>query len=69
MWPLLSVEVNVIYGSSTPDYTPPLTNDEKKNIFYLDLDCSPCFKRVCPLGHTNCLNDIKHEDLYRKITS
>lgn len=65
----VGVEVNVIYGSSTPDYTPPLAAKEKKHIFYLGLDCSPCFKRVCPLGHTNCLNDIKHEDLYRKITS
>ncbi len=61
------VEVNVIYGSSTPDYTPPLTTDNKKNIFYLGLDCSPCFKRVCPLGHTNCLRDISYIDVFKKI--
>jgi len=63
----IGVEVNVIYGSSTPEYTPPLTTDDKKNIFYLGLECSPCFKRECPLGHTNCLNDIKHEEIYRCI--
>lgn len=63
----VAVEVYVIYGSSTPDYTPPLTSEDKKNIFYLGLDCSPCFKRVCPLGHTDCLNDINYEDVYRKI--
>lgn len=63
----VGVEVNVIYGSSTPEYTPPLTDAAKKNIFYLHLDCSPCFKRVCPLGHNNCLNDINYEDVYRKI--
>ena len=63
----VGVEVNVIYGSSTPEYTPPLTSTDKKNIFYLGLSCSPCFKRVCPLGHTNCLNDIKQEDVYKKI--
>ncbi len=61
------VEVNVIYGSSTPDYTPPLTDDDKKYIFYLGLDCSPCFKRECPLGHTNCLRDIRYQDVFKKI--
>ncbi len=46
----------VIYGSSTPDYTPPLTG--RAEVLYLGLDCSPCFKRVCPLGHTHCLTQI-----------
>ena len=47
-----------IYGSSSPKYTPPLCEDSKREIIYKDLDCSPCFKRSCPLGHTNCLNYI-----------
>ena len=63
----VGVNINVIYGSSTPEYTPPLTADEKKNIFYLGLDCSPCFKRVCPLGHTNCLSQISYKDVFNKI--
>jgi len=63
----VGVEVNVIYGSSTPEYTPPLTTEDNKNVFYLGLECSPCFERVCPLGHTNCLNEIKYEDLFRSI--
>ncbi|MDR1450854.1 MAG: lipopolysaccharide heptosyltransferase II [Helicobacteraceae bacterium] len=50
------VKITAIYGSSTPDYTPPLT--DKKTIVSLNLPCSPCFERVCPLGHTNCLNNI-----------
>lgn len=65
----VAVQVNVIYGSSTPAYTPPLTKKELQEVFYLKLDCSPCFKRICPLGHTDCLNNIKDEILYRSITS
>ena len=54
-----------IYGSSTPDYTPPLT--DKATIQYLNLECSPCFKRQCPLGHTNCLKDITVDSVLKNI--
>ena len=64
----LGVQLNVIYGSSTPDYTPPLTIADKSNIFYLALECSPCFKRVCPLGHTDCLNKISDGQVFQKIS-
>ena len=57
----VGADVNVIYGSSTPDYTPPLTNEDKSNILYLGLSCSPCFERVCRYGHYNCLKGIKPE--------
>ncbi|MDA3869914.1 MAG: lipopolysaccharide heptosyltransferase II [Gammaproteobacteria bacterium] len=61
----VGIKLNVIYGSSTPDYTPPLTDNAV--IHYKNLYCSPCFKRVCPLGHTNCLNYIECEDVLIKI--
>lgn len=63
----VGAELAVMYGSSTPDYTPPLTSDDKQHIFYLALECSPCFKRVCPLGHTNCLHNISDDDVFKKI--
>ncbi|MCI0401281.1 MAG: lipopolysaccharide heptosyltransferase II [Gammaproteobacteria bacterium] len=46
-----------IFGSSDPGYTPPL--HPHATILYLSLPCSPCFERTCPLGHYNCLRDIK----------
>jgi len=46
-----------IYGSSTPDFTPPLS--ENSTIHYRRLTCSPCFKRRCPLGHLDCLTGIE----------
>jgi len=54
-----------IYGSSSPLYTPPLT--DKAIVEWLKLDCAPCFKRECPLQHLNCLNQITPQSVFNHI--
>lgn len=61
----VDIPLVAIYGSSTPDYTPPLTN--KAEIQYLKFECSPCFKRICPLGHTSCLVNIKPDTVFQSV--
>ena len=61
----LGVRQVAVFGSSSPEHTPPhnplalvvwLKDDRS---YQPPLDCAPCFKRVCPFGHTRCLEDIQ----------
>ncbi|WPC05618.1 lipopolysaccharide heptosyltransferase II [Pseudomonas benzenivorans] len=45
-----------VYGSTSPQFTPPLA--EQVEIVRLDLECSPCFERTCRYGHYNCLREL-----------
>lgn len=53
----LNKKLIAVYGSSDPEFTPPLNPEAK--IVSLNLPCSPCFERDCPLGHAKCLTDIE----------
>ena len=45
-----------IFGSTDPTSTSPVS--EKWKILYERQPCAPCFKRICPMGHYDCLKKI-----------
>lgn len=57
-----------IYGSTSPDFTPPLISDDKKAILKLDnLACRPCFQPTCKFGHYKCLYNISPRSVINAI--
>lgn len=63
----LDKKLVAIFGSSDPYHTPPMHPDAV--IEYLKLECSPCFERQCPLGHLNCLTQIRPHIVTHRIFS
>ena len=45
-----------IYGSTSPDFNPPLT--EHSSVVWKAIECSPCYQRKCRYKHYRCMNEI-----------
>ena len=59
--------VVALYGSSSPEHTPPLARVFR--IARTGIDCSPCYARECPLGHFKCMNDLMPERIVAEIAA
>lgn len=53
----LNLPVVALYGSTSPEFTPPLAPMAK--ILTTPIECRPCFDRECRFGHKRCMTDIE----------
>ena len=61
----LSRPLVVVYGATSPDFTPPLNRNSA--VLVSDIDCAPCFQRECPLGHHRCMRDTPAASVAAKL--
>ena len=56
-----------LFGSTDPTWGENYQTDAIK--LRLSLDCSPCGKRVCPLGHHRCMQDLSVQQAFQAIVT
>jgi len=57
-----------IFGPTKSSDTSQWQNP-RSIVLKTNLDCQPCMKRVCPLGHHNCMKKITSKDVIDSVLS
>ena len=63
----LGVPGIAVFGSTDPSATAPVSPLWK--VLFKKQECSPCFKRTCPLGNSKCMSAVEAADLVNIIKS
>ncbi len=61
----LNRPVIALFGSTSPDFTPPLGANAQ--VLQHAVPCSPCFERQCPLGHLDCLQKLQPQRVVQAL--
>jgi heptosyltransferase-2 len=56
-----------LFGSSSPEHTPP--QSPAARVLWLHIECSPCYQRVCPLGHFRCMKELSVDRVLSEVKS
>lgn len=62
----LKVKMLVLFGPTKFTQTSPWQSKNAK-IIHLNLACMPCMKRVCPLKHHKCMQDLTPQMVIEKL--
>ena len=61
----LNRPIVALYGPTDPAHAPPFSDVAQS--LWLHLECSPCRKRECPLGHHNCMRQMTADMAWRPL--
>lgn len=64
---LTGIPVVALFGPTDPRRTAP--SGDAHRLVHLALECSPCLKPVCPLGHRDCLRGVDSERVAAEVFS
>ncbi|RME84051.1 MAG: glycosyltransferase family 9 protein [Planctomycetota bacterium] len=62
---LLQKRVIALFGPNRPSYVAPFC--EKAIVLQAELPCSGCEKKICPLGHAKCMDELDPQKILEKI--
>ena len=56
-----------IFGSAEHEVWFPYRPFGPYRPAFVDVDCRPCHRHICPLGHTNCLNGLGEDAVLAEV--